>query len=46
MWRLANSQKQPGVLGSAKNFLDAPAKIAAFEVEIPMDPKDAEAAAP
>ena len=44
MWRLANSQKQPGVLGNVKNFLDAPAKIAAFEVEIPMDPKDAEAA--
>ena len=44
MWRLANSVKQPGALGKVRKFLDAPARIAACSVEIPIETNDAVAA--
>ena len=44
MWRLANSEKQPGALDDVKRFLDAPSKISAYKVAVPLETNDAVAA--
>ena len=41
MWRLANRLKQHGALDETGTFLDAPAKISAYKVSVPLESNDA-----